>query len=134
MVAEQIVKTYLREDGPVTVTGDASLHRRYEGLPVVGEDDEAAALQADEELEASEAEAEEVSDLDETTEVQIEGSGISQEEAIGDLGPRDPLEDPDRPSGNSSGEEWATYRLAHGYEAVEIEGLGRNELRDLEDR
>lgn len=44
------------------------------------------------------------------------------------------VEDDDRPLGNASTDEWHEYRLAHGYTAVELADLGRNDLRDLADR
>ena len=40
----------------------------------------------------------------------------------------------DRPAGNASTDDWRTYRLAHGYTVDEVDGLGRDGLRDLEDR
>lgn len=40
----------------------------------------------------------------------------------------------DRPAGNAPQDEWASYRLRHGYSEEELEGQGRNALRDLEDR
>lgn len=40
----------------------------------------------------------------------------------------------ERPSGNAKGDVWRDYRLANGYTEEELEGKGRNELRDLEDR
>lgn len=44
------------------------------------------------------------------------------------------LADSDRPGGNASTEDFTAYRLAHGYSADELEGLSRNDLRDLPDR
>jgi hypothetical protein len=43
-------------------------------------------------------------------------------------------EDPDRPAGNASEDEWREYRLAHGYTEDELADKGRNDMRDLEDR
>lgn len=40
----------------------------------------------------------------------------------------------ERPAGNASEQAWRDYRLAHGYSEYELEGLGRNDLRNLEDR
>jgi hypothetical protein len=64
--------------------------------------------------------------------VDIGASGYAwrdEPEPLGDDSPPD-----DRPSGNSSEDEWRTYRLAHGYTEDELAGLGRNKLRELEDR
>jgi hypothetical protein len=36
-----------------------------------------------------------------------------------------------RPAGNASAEEWEAYALANGRTAEELQGLGRNEIRDL---
>ena len=45
-----------------------------------------------------------------------------------------PEPEDDRPAGNASQPDWHAYRLSHGYTAEELEGLGRNDLRDLDDR
>ena len=44
------------------------------------------------------------------------------------------VEDEDRPGGNASTDDWHAYRLAHGYSEEELDGLGRDELKDLDDR
>lgn len=36
-----------------------------------------------------------------------------------------------RPAGNASAEEWEAYALANGKTAEDLQGLGRNEIRDL---
>jgi hypothetical protein len=59
--------------------------------------------------------------------VNPEGAGVHVPE------PEDDGDD-DRPAGNASTEDWYAYRLAHGYTEAKLEGLGRDELRDLKDR
>jgi hypothetical protein len=41
-----------------------------------------------------------------------------------------PITVPDVPAGNASREDWAAYALAIGATADEIDGLGRDEIRD----
>lgn len=36
-----------------------------------------------------------------------------------------------RPSGRASLETWTAYALAHGYDEEDLEGMGRNAVRDL---
>jgi hypothetical protein len=66
--------------------------------------------------------------------VDVGASGYAWRDEPGSVAEADEYVDPDRPSGNGSREEWETYRLSRGYSAEELQGKGRNELRDLEDR
>jgi hypothetical protein len=57
----------------------------------------------------------------------------TEEEVLADLAAE--AEEPHgKPGGNDSAEDWFTYRNTHGYTVEELEGLNRNDLRDLEDR
>lgn len=38
------------------------------------------------------------------------------------------------PARNASTDEWRDYRLAHGYTDGDVDGMSRDDLRDLEDR
>lgn len=40
----------------------------------------------------------------------------------------------DRPGGNASTDDWYAWRLANGYTEEELEGLGRDALKDLADK
>lgn len=59
---------------------------------------------------------------------------IAQAQTEGQDKPEAVATDEDRPGGNASEDDWRTYRLANGYTEEDLEGMGRNDLRDLKDR
>jgi hypothetical protein len=81
-------------------------------------------------------------EVPETLEEEVTEEEVTEEETPEDVAPEDvaPEEkvtetpEDDRPAGNASGPVWHEYRLAHGYTAEELEGMGRDALRDLADR
>ena len=52
-------------------------------------------------------------------------AGVEDDDA-----PQYSSERPEPPAANASTDEWRAYRLAQGHDPEELDGLGRNELRD----
>jgi len=118
-------RTYLVEGGQtLKITGDERLHQRYEHLPVVDEVTGETVADAGEDITDEEL-------VEAIEEVQEEASS---EETAAEEAEVEPEEDEDRPAGNASKDEWYDYRLANSYSEEELEDLGRDDLRDLEDR